>query len=195
MGVYIMHIQKVTPADAAALLGIYAPYVEHTAISFEYAVPSLEEFRQRIENISARYPYIRAVDNSGAILGYAYAGEFKPRMAYQWSVETTVYVRQDCRLQGVGRALYEALEESLRDMGICNMNACIAYTEHPNDRLSNSSMRFHERMGFTLVGTFHNSGYKFGKWYDMIWMEKSIAPHTENQPPVRFGQWELPKTW
>lgn len=186
-----MRIQKVTPADAEALLEIYAPYVERTAISFEYTVPSAEEFRERIARISAKYPYIQAVDDSGAVLGYAYAGEFKSRMAYQWNVETTVYVRSGCRRQGVGRALYRALEESLRGMGICNMNACIAFTPRPDEYLTNDSMRFHECMGFTLAGTFHGSGYKFGRWYDMIWMEKAINPHVENQPPVRFGQWEL----
>lgn len=188
-----MHIEKVTPSDAPALLEIYAPYVERTAISFEYTVPSLEEFQERISRISARYPYIMAVDDTGAVLGYAYAGEFKSRMAYRWNVETTVYVRQGSRRQGVGRALYQALEESLRGMGICNMNACIAYAPCPDAYLTNDSMHFHEHMGFTLVGTFHESGYKFGRWYDMIWMEKHINPHTENQPPVRFGQWEIPE--
>ena len=89
-----MHIEKAAPQDAAALLEIYAPYVEHTAITFEYAVPSLEEFRERIETISARYPYLKAVDEDGTVLGYAYATAFKSRAAYDWSVETTVYVRQ-----------------------------------------------------------------------------------------------------
>lgn len=182
-----MRIEKVTPADAEALLEIYAPYVEETAISFEYEVPTAAEFRQRIETISSRFPYLKAVGEDGTVLGYAYAATFKDRRAYDWSVETTVYVRRDARRRGVGRQLYEALEQRLKDMGICNLNACIAYTKAPDAHLTNDSMRFHQRMGYALVGTFHASGYKFGTWYDMIWMEKLIGEHTAHQPPVQFG--------
>ena len=185
-----MRIEKVTPANAAALLEIYAPYVEHTAITFEYEVPSLEEFRQRIETISARYPYLKAVGEDGTVLGYAYATAFKGRAAYDWSVETTVYVRRDVHRQGAGKALYLALEKSLKGMGICNLNACIAYTDTPDAHLTNDSMHFHEHLGYRLVGTFHHCAYKFGTWYHMIWMEKAVADHTVPQPPVRFGQWE-----
>lgn len=186
-----MRIEKVTPADAVALLEIYAPYVEHTAITFEYEVPSLEEFRQRIETISARYPYLKAVGEDGTVLGYAYATAFKGRAAYDWSVETTVYVRRDVHRQGAGKALYLALEKSLKGMGICNLNACIAYTDTPDAHLTNDSMHFHEHLGYRLVGTFHHCAYKFGTWYHMIWMEKAVADHTVPQPPVRFGQWEI----
>lgn len=185
-----MKIEKVTEADAAGLLEIYGPYVRETAISFEYEVPSLGEFRSRIRSISAKYPYLKAVDQEGIILGYAYAGTFKSRAAYDWAVETTIYVRRECRGRGVGRVLYEALEASLKGMGICNLNACIAYTDHEDDHLTNDSMAFHQRLGYSLVGTFHGCGYKFDTWYDMIWMEKLIAPHSPNQPPVRFGEWE-----
>ena len=181
-----MIIEAVSLADAETLLEIYAPYVADTAISFEYIVPGAEEFRERIRSISARYPYLKAVDEDGTILGYAYAAPFKERAAYDWSVETTIYVRQSRRRSGVGRALYAALEAQLRDMGILNMNACIAYTDTEDAHLTNDSADFHARMGFALVGTFHNSGYKFGTWYDMIWMEKLIGSHAAAQPPVRF---------
>lgn len=87
-----MKIERVTKEDAGELLGIYAPYVEETAVSFEYEVPSVDEFAERISNISAKYPYIKAVDDDGVILGYAYAGAFKTRAAYDWSVETTIYI-------------------------------------------------------------------------------------------------------
>ncbi len=186
-----MRIEKVTQADAAGLLEIYGPYVRETAISFEYEVPSLEEFQRRIRSISEKYPYIKAVGQDGTILGYAYAAAFKTRAAYDWAVETTIYVRRECRGQGIGRRLYEALEGSLKGMGICNLNACIAYTPRPDAHLTNDSMAFHQRLGYSLVGTFHQCGCKFGTWYDMIWMEKLIAPHRENQPPVRFGEWTL----
>ena len=185
-----MEIRPVSPEDAGELLAIYAPYVRDTAISFEYEVPSPEEFRGRIERISAKYPYIKAVDDNGSAMGYAYAGVFKDRAAYDWSVETTVYVRGDLRRSGVGRALYEALEKALRGMGILNMNACIAYPAREDPHLNDDSVRFHERMGFSMVGTFHDSGYKFGAWYDMVWMEKMIGAHTADQKPVAFGDWK-----
>jgi len=166
-----MTIEKITILDAAELLSIYAPYVENTAVSFEYEVPTLEEFKERIRNISSKYPYLKVVEN-GQILGYAYANSFKMRKAYDWSVETTIYLRQDCRRRGIGRALYEQLEQSLKNMGILNMNACIASPKEEDEYLTNDSPRFHEAMGFELVGRFHNSGHKFNRWYDMAWMEK-----------------------
>lgn len=187
-----MTIEKATEADAPGLLEIYGPYVEQTAISFEYEVPSLEEFRGRIRSISQKYPYLKAVDDQGRILGYAYAAPFKSRAAYDWAVETTIYVRRENRGGGLGRALYQALEASLKAMGICNLNACIACTEKEDAHLTNDSMAFHRHLGYAPVGIFHRCGYKFDTWYDMIWMEKLIAPHTSPQSPVRFGQWELP---
>ncbi len=184
-------IEKVTEEDAEALLEIYAPYVKNTAISFEYEVPSPEQFRERIRTISARLPYIKAISDD-QILGYAYASPFKTRRAYDWSVETTVYVKQNLRRQGIGKMLYLALESSLREMGILNMNACIAIPEKEDGHLTKDSQLFHESMGFQLVGTFHKSGYKFQTWYDMIWMEKMLGEHKETQPQVRFGTWKLP---
>ena len=89
-----MKIEKVTVEDAEELLEIYAPYVENTAITFEYDVPSKDEFEERIKNISAKYPYIKAV-HEGKIVGYAYAASFKDRRAYDWSVETTIYVKNN----------------------------------------------------------------------------------------------------
>lgn len=185
-----MTIEKVTKEDAKELLEIYAPYVTNTAISFEYDVPSLAEFEDRIMNISADLPYIKAVED-GKIIGYAYASKFKNRKAYDWSVETTIYVRNNSKRAGVGKMLYNALESSLSKIGILNMNACIAYTNTEDDHLNNDSYFFHEKMGFKLVGTFHNSGYKFNTWYDMIWMEKMIGNHTNVQAPVKYGEWTL----
>ena len=180
-------IQNATVEDAEALLAIYAPYVEHTAVSFEYEVPTIEEFRSRVEHISAKYPYLKAVTPNGEILGYAYAAEFKWRKAYDYSVETTIYLREDVKRGGIGRALYAALEEGLRSMGILNMNACIALPKEESPRLTMDSIHFHEKLGFSLVGTFHDSGYKFDTWYDMIWMEKMLGAHTAKHAPVAFG--------
>lgn len=185
-----MKIERVTLEDAKELLAIYAPYVRDTAVSFEYEVPSLQEFKGRIQDISKMLPYIKAVE-AGEILGYAYASKFKNRKAYDWSVEVTVYVREDARRRGVGKILYQALENSLQRIGVLNMNACIAVPKGEDVHLSNDSYHFHEKMGFRLVGTFHNSGYKFHTWYDMIWMEKMIGKHGEKQENVRFGEWTV----
>lgn len=181
-------IENAVPQDAAKLLEIYGPYVENTAISFEYQVPSEAEFSERIKSISAKYPYIKAIDENGNILGYAYAGAFKTRAAYDWSVETTIYIKQECKRLGIGRLLYTELEKRLKDMGILNANACIALPKSENDEhLTFDSVHFHEKMGYALVGTFHDSGYKFSTWYDMVWMEKMLAEHTPSPAKVRFG--------
>ena len=188
-----MKIERVTTCDAVELLAIYAPYVEKTAITFEYEVPTAEEFTERIKNISSKYPYIKAVGDDGKILGYAYATAFKGRKAYDWSVETTVYVREDGKRGGVGKALYETLEKSLKGMGILNANACIAYLKdgEVDEHLTNDSFFFHEKLGYKLVGTFHDSGFKFGKWYDMIWMEKMLGEHSTDPGEVAFGSWSI----
>ena len=243
------------PEDAEALLAIYAPYVEETAITFEYEVPSVEAFRARIAHTLATYPYIVAVEaqeaNAGAgrvdgapvsstsasgadaaagahrtsehIIGYAYVGRLHARAAYDWSVETSIYVDRSARKHGLGRQLYERLEAILRAMNIISVNACIAYPGTMNpavdaataaDRLQDAhigigdpntadlgrkdlregsadsgagigedpylntnSPDFHAHLGYQLVGHFHACAYKFDRWYDMIWMEKWIAPH------------------
>ena len=185
-----MKIERVTIEDAEELLSIYAPYVRDTAISFEYEVPSLSEFQDRIRNISTVLPYIKAVEKD-TILGYAYANTFKARKAYDWSVEVTIYVRNDAKRLGVGKLLYYALEKSLQRIGVLNMNACIAVPREEDEHLSNDSCYFHEKMGFHPVGTFHNSGYKFNTWYDMIWMEKMIGQHHKHQKNVRYGEWTI----
>lgn len=185
-----MKIMPVKIEDAEELLSIYAPYVRDTAISFEYEVPSLSDFQDRIRSISSILPYIKAV-RDGEILGYAYAGKFKNRKAYDWSVEVTVYVRKDLRRSGVGKLLYHALEDSLKRIGVLNMNACIALPKEEDEHLHNDSYYFHKKMGFQPVGTFHNCGYKFHTWYDMIWMEKFIGEHQEHPGNVRFGEWRI----
>lgn len=124
-----MEIRLATPQDAEELLEIYRYYVEHTAITFEYETPSITEFRQRIKQTLKRYPYLAAVDGHGKIVGYAYASSFKNRAAYDWSVETTIYVDKDVKRQGIGKKLYEALEEILRKQHVINLDACITDPE------------------------------------------------------------------
>lgn len=167
-------IRKATADDTEALLAIYAPYVEQTAITFEYDVPTVDDFRSRILAISSRYPYLVA-EQDGKVIGYAYAHEFQERAAYQWSVESSIYLDMNERHHGVGRKLYAELEQQLRQQGIRNMCACITYMDEPDEYLPLDSIHFHETMGFTRCAHFHKIGLKFNRWYDMIWMEKQIG--------------------
>ncbi len=171
-----MIIRSVTIEDAERLLEIYAYYVENTAISFEYDVPSLEEFKSRIENVLKKYPYLVLEDES-VIRGYAYAGSFVGRKAYNHSCEVTIYLDREAKGQGYGRALYEALEARLKNMDILNLYACIGDPVEEDEYLTKNSEQFHQHMGFIKVGEFHKCGYKFGRWYNMIWMEKIIGNH------------------
>jgi len=181
-------IRTASPEDAAEILGIYKYYIENTSITFEWEVPSLEEFRSRIENTLQKYPYIVAVQNE-KIIGYAYVSPFKTRAAYDWAVETSIYVQKDGKRHGTGRLLLENLESILKKMNILNVNACIAYPETEDEYLTKDSVRFHEKMGYSMVGEFHKCGYKFNRWYNMVWMEKMLGDHVSNQPKVlKFGQ-------
>jgi phosphinothricin acetyltransferase len=153
---------------------VYAYYVEKTAISFEYDVPSEDEFRERITNTLKRYPYF-VLEDDGVIRGYAYVGVFKDRAAYDRSCEVTIYVDRDYKGKGYGRALYESLEKALRQTEITNLYACIGDPIEEDEYLTRDSEHFHQHMGYTKIGEFHKCGYKFGRWYNMIWMEKIIS--------------------
>ena len=171
-------IRDANVQDAKAISEIYSYYVLNTAISFEYEAPDENEFSTRISNTIKKYPYI-VLEDEGEIKGYAYAGPFKTREAYRYSVENTVYVKRGEVKKGYGRMLIDALEKKLEEMGYENANACIAFTETEDEYLNNNSMEFHEHMGYTFAGRFHKCAYKFGRWYDMIWMEKLIGTHGE----------------
>lgn len=179
-----MKIRIAVKEDAYKLLEIYKPYVERTAITFEYDVPSVQEFEERIMHILEKYPYLVA-ERNGEIVGYAYAGSFHSRAAYGWAVETTVYVRQDQKKTGIGKKLYDALEKVLAAQNILNLNACIAYPVKKDAYLTKNSVQFHEHLGYRFVGEFQKCGYKFGHWYNMVWMEKHIGEHPDNPPEVK----------
>ena len=183
-----MKIRTASPRDGAALLKIYGPYVERTAITFEYRVPSVEEFSGRIERTLKQYPYF-AAEFEGELVGYAYAGPFHEREAYDWAVETSLYVAWDQRKMGIGRRLHDALETALREQGILNMNACVACPcGEADEYLTWSSLEFHRRLGYRPVGEFRQCGYKFGRWYNMAWLERHIGDHLGEQPvPKAFG--------
>ena len=180
-----IEIRTAEITDAEQILKIYSYYVENTAISFEWKTPTLDEFITRIKNISGKYPYIVAICEK-KILGYAYAHEFVDRAAYDWSVETTIYLDKDERNHGIGRKLYTELENNLRGMGILNLYAKVAYTDVEDEYLTNDSAKFHEHLGFKTVGKFKNCGSKFGRWYDMIVMEKIIGEHVNNPEEIKF---------
>ncbi len=182
-----IQIRAAVPTDAPALLTIYAPYVEQTAITFEYDVPAETEFTRRIADTLQNYPYLVA-EQDGVSVGYAYAGKFHERAAYDWSVETSIYVEQHRKRQGIGRLLHDALERELQRRHFLNMNACVACPIGENDPyLTRDSICFHEKLGYRVVGEFHQCGYKFGRWYHMVWLEKHIGSHEGTPLPVLRG--------
>ena len=171
-----IQIRTATIDDVEDILKIYRYYVEKTAISFEYDVPTVEMFKNRIKKTLERYPYLVAI-RDGKIVGYAYAGAFVGRAAYDYSAELTIYLSTAEKGHGTGRKLYEKLENDLANMGIKNLYACIGDPLEEDEYLTRNSEEFHSHMGFLKVGTFHKCGYKFGRWYNMIWMEKIIGKH------------------
>ena len=173
-------IRMATKEDAPALLDIYTPYVLETAVTFEIEPPTLEEFTARVERILERYPYIVA-EKDGAILGYAYAQAFRPRAAYSHAAETSIYVRKDLRSRGLGRRMYEALAKLLLLQNVFNMEACIAHCEPADEYVPATSRLFHTRLGFKHAGSFNKCALKFGRWYDMIWMERILATRTPQE--------------
>lgn len=171
--------------DAPALQAIYAPYVRDTAITFEYVPPTVEEFAARMRATMEFYPYLVA-ELDGRPVGYAYAGVFKGRPAYDWAVETSIYVAAGHAGMGIGRALHDALERALAAQGVLNMYACIAVPRGVDDEtLTRNSQQFHEHMGYRLVGEFYQCGFKGGRWYNMVWMEKMLGEHRPDQPSVQ----------
>lgn len=179
-------IRNAVPEDAAALLAVYAPYVTDTAITFEYDVPTEEEFRSRIAATLEKYPYF-AAEKDGRVVGYAYAGPFHARAAYGWSAELSIYLAPEAKGMGLGRRLYEALEAALGKMGILNLYACISWPEVEDEYLDRHSVSFHTHMGFRPVGEFRQCGWKFGRWYSMVWMEKFIGGH--DGPPTEVKRY------
>ncbi len=169
-------VRDATLGDAESILKIYDYYVKNTAITFEYDSPTLAEFEDRMKKIMERYPYL-VILQDGEIKGYAYARKFIDRAAYDRSCELTIYLDRNAQKCGLGRTLYDALQSALKDMGILNLYACIGYPTQNDEYLTTNSADFHEHLGFVTVGRFHKCGYKFGRWYDMIWMEKIIGTH------------------
>ncbi len=170
-----VHFRRATEEDVVSILAIYAPYVTDSAITFEYDVPSEEEFRQRIRTISAEYPYF-VCESDGQIIGYAYAHRHMERAAYQWNAEISIYIRQGFTGKGLGKTMCQALIDLLRLQGIRNVFSCVTI---PNER----SAHLHHSMEFSTEGIFQNAGYKCGKWQTIAWFRKNIAPYTNEPAP------------
>ena len=151
-----MIIRPVLPSDAKELLAIYAPYVADTTITFEYDIPSISEFTNRIKNISKSFPYLVAEEN-GKVVGYA----------YDWTCELSIYLDKDARSKKIGSQLYDTLEKELVSQGYVNLLACISL---PND----ISIAFHKKRGFNQVAHFPKIGFKFEQWHDIVWLQKRL---------------------
>lgn len=172
-------IRNATLDDAPRLVEIYSYYVEKTAVSFEYEVPSVEKFQARMSRTQKNFPYLVA-EVAGKIAGYAYAKNFIERAAYKFSAELTIYLDKNFRRQGIGGKLYRQLEQNLREMGIKNLYACVAYPEVEDEFLTLNSVYFHQHLGFKVCGKFTNCGYKFNRHYSMVWMEKILGENYES---------------
>ncbi len=161
---------------------IYSYYVKKTAVTFEYEVPSVEEFQERIRHISSHYPYLIA-EEEGEIIGYSYADRLRPRAAFGWDVEMTIYLKQDIRRNGLGRHMYTLMEDILREQGVVN---AVSLITKPTDEYSDfNSVQFHEKMGYKHAGELKDCGYKFNKWYALLYMDKQIGIPQEEMPPIR----------
>ncbi|MEZ6016453.1 MAG: N-acetyltransferase family protein [Planctomycetota bacterium] len=170
-----LHLRRATEADAAGVLAIYGPAVRDTAISFEEVAPSEAELAARITTVGGQFPWLIA-ERDGQVAGYAYAGAFRARAAYRWTVESSVYVHADHRRAGVARRLMEALIDVLRALGYRTL---VAGATMPND----VSVRLHEALGFTLVGTFPNVGHKHGGWHGVRFWTLDLGELQRDAPP------------
>ena len=180
-------VRAAAPEDAEQLLEIYTPFVisedsSLSNVSFELAAPDVEEFRQRIQDISKQFPYLVGEVN-GQILGYVYCHPYRERLAYQWAVEVTIYLAPAGQGKGLGRLLYETMEKLLCLQGVTMAYSCITVG---NDH----SIKMHEALGYRLIGTFTNSGYKNGQWLDTVWLEKQLQP-CPKQPDNIKSWWEM----
>ena len=174
-------IRKASAADAEALLLIYAPYVEKTAITFEYDVPCKKDFLQRFDSVTAQFPWLVWEEN-GQVLGYAYGSLPFTREAYAWCGEVSIYLAPEIHGRGIGRKLYAVLEEIMWRQGYRVIYSLITTENKP-------SLAFHEALGYRTTATFPDCGVKFGRWLGIVWMEKrSQTVELPTSPPVPWKE-------
>ena len=180
------NIRFATLSDSENILRIYAPYITDTVISFETEIPTVNDFAVRIQNITKQYPFL-VYEIDKKIIGYAYASKHRERAAYLYDVDVSIYVSANYHGSGIAYKLYDCLFSLLKELGY--INAYAAYTE-PNIK----SMKFHQKFDFAIIGTHHKTGYKFGKWHDVTWLEKVISKH-ETKPKKILSIGELPSSY
>lgn len=172
-------IRKAAVGDAAALLDIYAPYIQDTAVTFEYTVPPAAEFAGRIAETAADYPYL-VLERDGVPQGYAYAHRLRERAAFDWDAELSVYLSPAVQGQGAGGVLYRCLIDLLERQGVRRLYGCVTLPNAASERL-------HTALGFVPAGVWHRSGWKHGRWHDVGWFEKMLGGAQAPQPIVPFG--------
>ena len=177
-------IRTATPDDSESILKIYAPYIVKTSYTFETEVPTVDSFKERISSYLKNWPWL-VCELDGVIAGYAYGTRHRERVAYQWSIESSVYVHDDCQRMGVARALYTALINILKLQGFRNLYAVINL---PNDK----SVSFHEKLGFEYFATYKNVGYKLGRWKNVGWWQLQLNEYSlEPEPPMDFSTLDM----
>lgn len=177
-----MKIRMIQPGDLEPTLKIYNHYVKTSAMTFEYDALRIEEWKERVDLITENYPFLVA-EEDGKILGYAYANYLKNRKAYDWSVETSIYLDSTNIQKGVGKALYKNLLSCLKKQNVTRVYACITWSDIEDRQYKKNSIYFHEHMQFQKVAHFHQCGYKFSRWYDVVWMEKQIGLACQDPKP------------
>jgi L-amino acid N-acyltransferase YncA len=181
-------LRDATEDDAAAIAAVYGHYCQATPISFETAAPTADEIRARIAKVVPQYPWL-VCEMDGRVMGYAYANRHHERAAYRWGVDVAIYLDAGCHRRGMGRALYTALFQMLIAQGYYTAFAGITL---PND----ASVGLHRAMGFEPVGVYHSAGYKLGRWHDVMWLEKLLAPlRAEPDEPVPAGELRGGAAW
>jgi L-amino acid N-acyltransferase YncA len=174
-------IRPVRPADIAAITRIYAHAVQHGTASFELDPPDINEMTRRLDALNAGgFPYLVAEAESemeSRILGYAYAGPYRARPAYRFTIEDSVYIAPDAQRQGLGRLLLDRLIVESEARGYRQMIAVIG------DSAQHASIALHATLGFRMVGTFEAVGWKFGRWLDTVLMQRPLGQGAASEPP------------
>ena len=174
-------LRLAVPEDAEQIIGIYSRYVTETAVTFEYDVPTVCEFEERIRKISSSFPWI-VCETDSLIVGYAYASYFRERAAFRWSCELSVYVSDEFQGHGIGKVLYRTLLDILRLQGYRTAVACVTYPNAVSDA-------FHRCLGFEYTGLFPNVGYKLGSWWGVSWYQIALTDYpTSPAEPLEVGE-------